>query len=383
MQPIYFFRTFIIFPFFFLLCTKSFAQSYFIKGTVVDADTKQPLGNASVFVNNSTTGTVTNALGEFQLGPLAPGEYEVVASFVGYHNLLYVANLKSAPLKIVFQMSKKEQQMRELLILPSETRMRYLEIFKRTLLGQTVAAQRAKIKNLKDVQFAAGNSSNEIIAYCDTTLVVDNPELGYVVNFDLVDFYFHRSTGESRFFGYTRFFDKDTNGETKRRWARRRKQTYEGSSMHFFRSLVKNNLKHDGFTMQNVYRKEMKREPGEAITIRSSGINSMDIAVPITEDSVLKLYSDSGYRIYQLKIADWLRVLYNKSTSLKNEITKNRIITGQLRDMTVSGIRPVKPRVPVLIDYRGRLLTAMSFYYDGIWMYERLANMLPEDYVPD
>ncbi|HTH30456.1 MAG TPA: hypothetical protein VL946_03855, partial [Lacibacter sp.] len=69
--------------------------------------------------------------------------------------------------------------------------------------------------------------------------------------------------------------------------------------------------------------------------------------------------------------------------ALKNEITKNRIITGQLRDMTVSGIRPVKPRVPVLIDYRGRLLTAMSFYYDGIWMYERLANMLPEDYVPD
>jgi hypothetical protein len=93
----------------------------------------------------------------------------------------------------------------------------------------------------------------------------------------------------------------------------------------------------------------------------------MDVAVPITEDSVLKLYSDSGYPIYQLKIADWLRVLYNKSTALKNEITKNRIITGQLRDMTVSGIRPVKPRVPVLIDYRGRLLTAMSFYYDGIW----------------
>lgn len=348
----------------------------------MDADTKQPLGNASVFVNNSTTGTVTNAAGEFQLGPLAPGEYEVVASFVGYHNLLYVANLKSASLKIVFQMGKKEQQMRELLILPSETRMRYLEIFKRTLLGQTVAAQRAKIKNLKDVQFAAGGNSNEIIAYCDTTLVVDNPELGYVVNFDLVDFYFHRSTGESRFYGYTRFFDKDTDGETKRRWARRRKQTYEGSSMHFFRSLVNKKLKDDGFSMQNVYRKEMKRET-TTIVIGRGGSNSMDMAVPVIEDSVLHLYSDSGYRIYQLKVADWLRVVYNKSTSLKNEITKNRIVSGQVIDVTVTGIRPVKPPVPILLDYRGRLLTAMSFYYDGIWMYERLANMLPEDYVPE
>lgn len=377
-----FLRTFIIFVFFITPCKLLFAQSYFIKGVVIDGDSRQPLANSSVFINNTTNGTVTNAAGEFQLGPLAPGEYEVVASFVGYHNLLYVANLKSASLRIVFEMGKKEQQMRELLILPSETRMRYLDIFKRTLLGQTVAAERAKIKNLKDVQFAAGGNSNEIIAYCDTSLVVDNPELGYVVNFDLVDFYFNRATGESRFFGYTRFFDKDTDGETKRKWARRRKQTYEGSSMHFFRSLVNKNLIQDGFSMQNVYRKEMKRET-TTIVIGRSGSNSMDMAVPVIEDSVLHLYSDSGYRIYQLKVADWLRVVYHKSTSLKNEITKNRIITGQLKDMTVTGIRPIKPPVPILIDYRGRLLTAMSFYYDGIWMYERLANMLPEDYVPE
>ena len=376
-----FLRTFIIFVFFITPCKLLFAQSYFIKGVVIDGDSRQPLANSSVFINNTTNGTVTNAAGEFQLGPLAPGEYEVVASFVGYHNLLYVANLKSASLRIVFEMGKKEQQMRELLILPSETRMRYLDIFKRTLLGQTVAAERAKIKNLKDVQFAAGGNSNEIIAYCDTSLVVDNPELGYVVNFDLVDFYFNRATGESRFFGYTRFFDKDTDGETKRKWARRRKQTYEGSSMHFFRSLMNKNLIQDGFSMQNVCRKEMKRET-TTIVIGRSGSNSMDMAVPVIEDSVLHLYSDSGYRIYQLKVADWLRVVHHKSTSLKNEITKNRIITGQLKDMTVTGIRPIKPPVPILIDYRGRLLTAMSFYYDGIWMYERLANMLPEDYVP-
>ena len=377
-----FLRTLIIFILFVTPWKLLFAQSYFIKGVVIDGDSKQPLANSSVFINNTTNGTVTNAAGEFQLGPLAPGEYEIVASFVGYHNLLYVANLKSASLKIVFEMGKKEQQMRELLILPSETRMRYLDIFKRTLLGQTVAAERAKIKNLKDVQFAAGGNSNEIIAYCDTSLVVDNPELGYVVNFDLVDFYFNRATGESRFFGYTRFFDKDTDGETKRKWARRRKQTYEGSSMHFFRSLVNKNLKRDGFNMQNVYRKEMKRET-TTIVIGRSGSNSMDMAVPVIEDSVLHLYSDSGYRIYQLKVADWLRVVYHKSTSLKNEITKNRIITGQLKDMTVTGIRPIKPPVPILIDYRGRLLTAMSFYYDGMWSYERLANMLPEDYVPE
>ncbi len=377
-----FLRTLLVF-FFVLFTVNLFAQSFYIRGLVVDGETQQPLANASVFINNSTSGTVSNAAGEFQLGPFAPGEYEVVASFIGYSKLLYVANLHAASLRITFQMGKKEQQMRELLILPSETRMRYLETFKRNLLGESSAGLRAKIKNLKDVQFAAGSNRNEIIAYCDTTLIVDNPELGYVIYFDLVDFYFNRNTGESRFYGYTRFVDKDTDGETKRKWARRRKQTYEGSSMHFFRSIINKQLKEDGFSMQNVYRQEMKREPGATIQLNTSGMKSMDIARPVTEDSILHLYSDSGYRIYELKIADWLRIIYNRNTTLKKDISRNRIITGQMVDMTVNGIRPIKPRTPVLIDYRGRILTAMSFYYDGMWAYERLANLLPEDYVPD
>lgn len=366
-----------------LLQANLFAQSFFIRGVVVDGETQQPLANASVFINNSTSGTISDAAGEFQLGPLAPGEYEVVASFVGFSNLLYVADLRSASLKITFRLAKKEQQMRELLILPNETRLRYLEIFKQNLLGESSAGQRAKIKNLKDVQFAAGSNKSEVIAYCDATLVVDNPELGYVIYFELVDFYFNRNTGESRFYGYTRFVDKDTDGETKRKWARRRKEAYEGSSMHFFRSMVNKNVKENGFSMQNVYKKEMKMDQGIKVQINATGVSGMDVAVPVTEDSILHLFSDSGYRIYELKIADWLRVIYNKNTALKKDITKNKLITGQMPNLTVAGIRPLKPRTPVLIDYRGRVLTAMSFYYDGMWAFERLANMLPEDYKPD
>ena len=127
----------------------------------------------------------------------------------------------------------------------------------------------------------------------------------------------------------------------------------------------------------------MKRDSGITIQINASGMSSMDIAVPVTEDSILHLYSDSGYRIYELKIADWLRVLYKKNTALKKDITKSRLVAGQMVDLTVAGIRPILPRTPILIDYRGRNLSVMSMYYDGMWVYERLANMLPEDYNPD
>ncbi len=359
------------------------AQSFFIKGIVIDDETGAALGNASVFINNSTTGTVTGSTGEFQLGPFAPGTYEVVASFVGYERLLYVADVRNASMKITFRLTKREAEMRELLILPEATRVRYLEIFRKNLLGETRAANRAKVKNLKDVQFAATPNQNELVAYCDTTLVVDNPELGYVIYFDLVEFYFNRVTGESRFFGYTRFVDKNGEGENKRRWAKRRREAYEGSTMHFYRSLVQRTLKEEKFTVQNIYRKEMKQEGGapQKITLQLGGSNSIDIAVPVTEDSLLHIHSDSGYRIYEIKTADRLRVVYEKNTALKQDITKSRIVGGQVREGTISGLRPFKP--PILVDYRGRLLTPLAAYNDGMWVFERLANMLPEDYEPE
>ena len=359
------------------------AQSFYIKGIVIDNETSVPLANASVFINNSTTGTVTNNAGEFQLGPFVPGTYEVITSFVGYERLLYIADIRNASMKITFRMIRREEEMRELLILPEATRVRYLEIFRKNFLGETNAANRSKMKNLKDVQFAATLNQNELVAYCDTTLIVDNPELGYMIYFDLVEFYFNRATGESRFFGYSRFVDKNAESENKRRWAKRRKEAYEGSTMHFYRSLVQRKLKEDQFTVQNIYRKEMKRETGvpQNLTLNVGGSNSIDIAVPVTEDSLLRVYSDSGYTIYEIKIADRLRVLYAKNTALKQDITKNRIVGGQLRHGTVAGLRPFQP--PILVDYRGRLLTPLAAYNDGMWAFERLANMLPEDYEPE
>ena len=54
------------------------------------------------------------------------------------------------------------------------------------------------------------------------------------------------------------------------------------------------------------------------------------------------------------------------------------IIGGQSAKGTVSGLRLREE--PVLINARGIILTPIRLFYDGIWGYERLANMLPENY---
>src|SRR5436190_7223341 len=126
----------------FLFIQNSFSQQFYIRGRVTDAETQLPLKGASVYINNTTKGTITDDNGDFELGPFQPGRYEVVASFVGYDPLLYSAEIKTSNLRISFKIEKKEETLREVLVLNSETRKHYLDIFTQYVIGVSVAADR-------------------------------------------------------------------------------------------------------------------------------------------------------------------------------------------------------------------------------------------------
>jgi hypothetical protein len=362
-------KTLLSFLFCFLI-QHSFSQQFYIRGRVSDEETQQPLKGASVYINNTTRGTITNTNGEFELGPFSPGRYEVVASFVGFSSLLYSAEIAKSDRRVSFKLARKEETLREVLVLSDETRKRYLEIFKEYVIGKSVAAERCEIKNSGEIQFASGETKDEIIAYTDQALVIENPEFGYTLHFDLLNFSYNKKTGGSYFFGYTRFVDMSKDEGSKKKWLRRRKQCYEGSTVHFFRSLIDKELEANGFT---VYQMIVPARDSLA-TNTSSG----KMAVKAIEDSMISVYSDSIYRVYQLNIKDGWRIIYAKSTDLKNEIVNKLVLTGQPPKGTINGLR--LRQSPVLVTERGINLTPINAYYDGIWAYERLANMLPEDY---
>jgi hypothetical protein len=58
------------------------------------------------------------------------------------------------------------------------------------VLRQTIA----RIKNIEEVQFASGETKDEIVAYTEKALVIENPELGYTIHFDLLEFYYNKAT---------------------------------------------------------------------------------------------------------------------------------------------------------------------------------------------
>ena len=370
-----------IFLFFlcFLFIQNSFSQQFYIQGRVTDGETQVPLKGASVYINNTTNGSTTDDNGDFKLGPFQPGRYEVVASYVGYDALLYSAEIKTSGIRITFKLAKKEEVLREVLVLSSELRKHYLDIFKKFVIGVSVAADGCHIKNIEEVQFASGRTKDEIVAYTEKALVIENPELGYTIHFDLLGFYYNKATSGAYFFGYTRFVDWGKDEKTKKKWLRKRRQAYEGSTVHFFRSLVNKQLTKEGFTTYQLI--NTQKEKKDSISIKAISPKSnpgMQMATKAIEDSMIRIYPDSVYKIYELRVRDGWRVFYEKNTDLKLDIMRKTILGGQPPKGTVSGLRLREE--PVLINARGIILTPIRLFYDGIWGYERLANMLPEDY---
>ncbi|MFN4285873.1 MAG: carboxypeptidase-like regulatory domain-containing protein [Lacibacter sp.] len=362
---------------------------YFAEGVVQDANTGAPLTGASVYINNSTRGTITNADGLFTLGPLQPGAYEIIVTYVGYEALVYNAVL-TKNVRLEFRLTPARRQLPDVLILTEATRLKYLDIFRKNLLGFTAEAQRCRIRNLEAVQFAAGTGSNDIRAFCNSELVIENPSLGYTIYFQLTDFYFNPEGNYCFFYGYTRFVDRINAQKPQQRWLNRRRQVYMGSSQHFFRSLVNRSLAEEGFTVQQL--QTVTRTRKEALAAAPAQIQlpkgqhlklddsvQVKLAFAVHADSLLQPVTQAGLTVYQLLVPE-LRVLYKDRTLLHSEVAAQQFLLRQPKTGTENGLR--KKDEPVLLDATGRLLTPANLLYDGIWAFERLAYMLPDDYEP-
>jgi len=210
-----------------------------IQGKVINEATGTPLQGTSIYFNNTTIGTSTNADGRFSL-PLPEIENaELIISSVGYQRLVYKPEAATIQNKtIVFKLVQKEEELKDILILTDAVRKKYLAIFEREFLGITEEASHSNIQNKKDIYFTSGDSKNSFKAYSDTPLTIINKMLGYKVSFELVEFFYDQQNGRTSYYGYTRF---DEMGD-KNRWVKNRKRCYYGSTMHFYRSLIGNHL---------------------------------------------------------------------------------------------------------------------------------------------
>ncbi|MEN9393906.1 MAG: hypothetical protein RL362_127, partial [Bacteroidota bacterium] len=67
-----------------LLVSFTWAQSGKVNGKVFDVNTNEPLSFATVILQNTNYGAVSNELGEFNIDGVPPGLYNLQCAYVGY-----------------------------------------------------------------------------------------------------------------------------------------------------------------------------------------------------------------------------------------------------------------------------------------------------------
>ena len=350
------------------LATSLFAQTKF-RGRVLDQISNAPIAGASVYFNNTSIGTITNEKGEFSIANPINGE--VIISSVGYERLIH--KLSAAELtdkSFTYKLAEKEAMLRDVLILPDAMRKKYLQLFKENFLGLTEEADESRISNIHSIEFANAGEKNAFIAYSDTPLTIINKKLGYIIKFELVEFYLNQQTGQTSFYGFTRY---EEMGD-KKRWAKNREKAYYGSSLHFFRSLIANDLDKQSFSIMRVRTDSMKQTSQQG----RDYYKKIDVGMAITATDIIK--KDSAQQLYIASWKDKLMVQYLKNPASKPYLSKKVLLGGN---------PPIGARSHLLlneasvgIDSFGILTDPTNILYTGYWSYEKAANLLPYNYYP-
>jgi len=88
-----------------------------IKGTVYDAATGEPLPGATIMIDGSNRGTITDVRGVFTLAGVADGTYTLICRFIGYEEETAVVSVgPDSPTEIVFTLSSKAIQGEEVVV---------------------------------------------------------------------------------------------------------------------------------------------------------------------------------------------------------------------------------------------------------------------------
>lgn len=394
---------------FILLATNIFAQQI-IKGKITSIQ-NVPLEGASVYFNNTTIGALTDSNGEFELR-INKGTYTLVVSYLGYKTYQKQINTEETKL-LSIQLSEDNEMLNEVEIVKTiyDDDWKYnLARFKKSFLGRSKLAEECKILNEKDLHFDYDRKTNTLTAISRKPLRIKHSGLGYLITYDLVDFTL--DSHQVYFSGYAQY--KNLRKSVRKKWKENRLTAYNGSQMHFLRSLLAKQLKEDGFVINQFRRVRNEERPTEKeiqfarelIKLHGNKVNfTRSITEPKTKlDSALvtlkKARELPKFRDYLYKrnvpyeemisfennvpfldFKDYLIIVYTKEPEEEN------FIKGVFRNRRSQPLKVQTSHLVLLkgksqIDPTGILLDPSSFYQEEYWGFEAFATMLPLDYQP-
>ncbi|HRQ52223.1 MAG TPA: carboxypeptidase-like regulatory domain-containing protein, partial [Agriterribacter sp.] len=228
--------------------------SFRVSGKVIDSLTRQPLQGASVFCQNTTIGTVTNANGEFRLH-LSNGGYDLVISFTGLETQsVRISNTMPEVTDLTIALYQKEKSLEEVAIVATNEVAngweKYGQFLTDNFIGRTGNSKECEIINPEVLRFFYSRKRKRLKVTGDSVLIIHNKALGYVIKYQLDSFVHEYDNGKTLYAGYPFYEQMEGSEEDMLVWIEKRKTAYNGSVLQFLRAYHDSTLNGDGFRIE-------------------------------------------------------------------------------------------------------------------------------------
>ena len=238
---------------FFICCLGAFSQAV-LKGKVISEETQKPLASVSVYLNNTSLGSVTSEDGVFIIRGIPSGKFRLVASCVGFETYVNMIDPRTVGKDFVISLKPKAEELQSFSVTPPEPDgwKKWGKLFTELFIGDTPGSNDCKLTNPEVIKFRM-NSDNTLTAYAKEPLQIVNYKLGYEIKYKLEEFQYDFNIKLVNYSGYAFFTDMGLKYPNRvRRYDDARLETYKGSFLHFKRAFFANELDAQGFELRSL-----------------------------------------------------------------------------------------------------------------------------------
>jgi len=338
-----------------------------ISGRVLNTQNGSPIANASVYIENSSQGTQTTEKGEFILYNVRSGNFKLVVSYIGFNTKTFKLNGDNFPIKLDVGLDVKPAELEAVTVkgFIRDGWDKWGPLFMENFMGTSTIAREATITNYKALRFRF-ITDRMLQVTAKEPLKIENKALGYRLNYELDEFTYDTAAHRVLFQG-NRYFEDMAKEQKKvsKRWLGNRKLAYEGSIMHFMRSLYQNRLIEEGFEVTRNIRK------GTDYYVNIS-------PKPITADSI-RIVVDG--QVQGLYFKDYLSVVYKNAKSDAQYVNpESGKAGGTWRQYSTISLQ--RDQV-ISVESNGNYYPPLSLFLLGYWAWnEKIGHLLPLDYDP-
>ncbi len=365
--------------FFWLLTAAANAQPV-LRGQVVNEADGQPVPFCSVFLANTTKGTTADETGRFTLATIPTGRFELVASSVGFETrAMPLPTDLSVP--VLIRLNPSAKQLAEVQVRASRDPewLENLTLFRQLFIGTSANAAQCRVVNQNALWFDDDRAARKLTAGSRQPLVIENQALGYRITYALTQFVYDYALNYVSYLGYPVYEPMTArNRRDQSRWATARKAAYNGSALHFMRTIHSEQVDNEGFELRRVLeRTDSTRVRGEWRIKK----NRYLIADKLPGTFLIQPETDT----------DSLRVL-DFDNLIQVTYLREKESSEYLRSVATMGEKPSNPgpqtsliyltQPTVTVERNGNFYPQLGVIFEGYWGWEKMAELLPLNYVP-